>query len=98
GPVWQSQYGVNVTICGEQVEDRARLIGKETVIWYYHSRSSPRLENGQNVLEEIELLIGGRDGEVVPARRLIRSFCSEGRVGQHDVVVFGWRRVVDGIP
>jgi hypothetical protein len=49
------------------------------------------------VLDKVELLVAGLDGEVVAVGRLIRAFGAEGRIGQHHVITLAAVRLVNGV-
>jgi len=49
------------------------------------------------VLDEVELLVAGLDGEIVAVGRLIRAFSAEGWIGEHHVVTLAAVGFVDGV-
>ena len=54
-------------------------------------------EQRQDVLDEVELLVGGLDDEVVADRRLVCPLRSERRVGEDDVEALARGRLVDRV-
>ena len=93
----QAQDGVQVAILHENLEDFAGLALEKTVVRQHHRGASAGLERGQDVLDEIELLVAGLDREVFALGRLIRAFRSEGRIGENHVVPLAAERFVDGV-
>ena len=101
-------YGVKVprgrrrTVCRSQsshedLEDLAGLVGKQAVVGQDDRGPAAGLEDGQHVLDEVELLVAGRDGEVValgawfaplvPNGGLVSTTSNRGALG----------RLVDGV-
>ena len=100
-------YGVNVprgsrrTVCRLQscqdLEDLARLIREQAVVGQHHGRPSAGLQGRQDVLDEVQLLVAGRDGEVVAVGGLVRALGAERRVGQDHIEPVGRRGFVDRV-
>jgi len=97
GAAGETEHGVEPTVLGEDLEDLARLIRKQTVVRQDDSRTAALLQHGQDVLDEVELLVRGRDREVVPVRRLVRALRSEWRVSQHAIEARARRGRVDRV-
>ena len=75
------------------------MLLEEDVVWQDHSRRAAGFQNRKDVLDEVELLVRGGDGEVVPARHLAAALGAEGRIGQDAVIApiawaFGYRVAV----
>jgi hypothetical protein len=71
GSARAAQHSMKVAIFHEDLEDLTGLVGEEDVIRYYDRSAAARLENRNHVLDEVELLVAGRDHEVVAGRGLI---------------------------
>ena len=76
---------MEVAVLHEDLEDLAGLVGEEHVVGHDDGGAAAGLEDGQDVLEEVELLVAGLDDEVVAVRCLVRALGAERRVGQDDV-------------
>ena len=73
---------MQVAVLGEDLEDFAGLVREQAVVGQHHRGASAGLEHGQDVLDEVELLVAGRDGEVVAVGGLVRALRAEGRIGE----------------
>ncbi len=49
---------MEIGVLHEDLEDLTSLISKEHVVWHDNSRSAARLEDRQNMLHEVQLLVG----------------------------------------
>src|SRR5881392_3636979 len=56
------------------------------IVRYDHRRPSAWLQDVHHMLDEVELLISCLHREVVPARRLARSFCTKRWISHHNIV------------
>ena len=93
----QAQDGVQVAVLHQNLEDLAGLALEQAVVRQHHRGASAGLEHRQDVLDEVELLVAGLDGEVVAVGRLVRALGAEGRIGEHHVVTLAAVRLVDGV-
>ena len=66
----------------ENLEDFAGLVLEEAVVRQHDRGASAGLERGEDVLDEVELLVARLDGEVVAVGRLVRALSAEGRIGE----------------
>ena len=85
GAVGQAQDGVQGAVFGEDLEDLARLVGEQAVVGQYDGGAAAGLEDGHDVLDEVKLLVGGGDCEILAGRRLVGALGAEGRIGHDDV-------------
>ena len=88
GAVGEAQECVHVAVFHKVLDHVARGVGEEDVVGQHHGRPSAFFEYGDHVLDEVELLVAGTDGEVVPHRGLVGPFGSEGGIGEDAVVPF----------
>ena len=89
----QAENGVQITLVHQVAADLLTVtIGKEHIIRQHHS--SPCLticlQAAVNVLEEVQLLVTGREGEVIPGGALAALLGAERRICKHQI------KVVDG--
>jgi len=88
---------VKPAVLHEDLEHLARLVLEKAVVGQDHCGPAAALEDVRHVLDEVELLVAGLDGEVVAHGRLVGPLRAEGRVGQDAVVQFVAVGLVDGI-
>ena len=81
----QTQHRVQVAVLHQNLEDFARLALEQTVVRQHHRGSPARLQSVHDVLYEVELLVAGLDGEVVPRGSLIGFPRAERRISQDDI-------------
>src|SRR3989454_8087349 len=77
---------VQIAILHQDFKYFARLVFEKTVVRQYHRGSSAGLESIHYVLDEIELLVAGFDGEVVAVRGLVCASSAEWRIGEYNIV------------
>src|SRR5262249_56324895 len=63
----------------------------------YYCGAATRLQDRHDVLDEVEVVVGGGDGEVGPLRGLVGALGAEGRIGQDHVVALRPRLFVNGV-
>src|SRR6266545_2254110 len=97
GAVGQAEHRVQVAVLGENLEHVARLVGEQAVVRHHHGGPAARLQDGQHVLQEVELLVRGDDRDVRPLRHLLGSLVAERRIGQHHVEAPVAGRLVDRV-
>jgi hypothetical protein len=73
---------VQRAVLHENLEDFAGLALEEAVVWQHERGASARPQCGEDVLDEVELLVARLDGEVVAVGRLVRALGAEGRIGE----------------
>ncbi len=88
---------MQIAILHQNLKHFAGFAFEETIVRQHHRGASAGLQRGQHVLNEIELLVAGLNGEVFALRRLVRASGSEGRIRQDDVVLLAAERLVDGV-
>ena len=88
---------MQVTVLGEHPEHIPCLVGKEDVVRHDDRSPSAWFQDGHDVLDEIELLVAGRDREVVPVRCLVCPFRPEWGIGHDNIEPPAVRDFVDGI-
>ena len=88
---------MQVAVLHEDLEDLAGLVLEQAVVGQHHGGPAAGLEDVHHVLDEVELLVAGLDGEVVALGRLVGALGAEGRVGQDAVVALAAVGLVDGI-
>lgn len=93
----QAEDGVKITIFAEDFEDFAGLVGEEAVVGQDDGGAAAGLEDGENVLEEIELLVAGFDGEIFAVGGLVGAFGAEGGIGEDDIEAVGRWGFVDRV-
>ena len=93
----QAQDGVKIAILHEDFEDLTRFAFEEAIVGKYNGGPAAGLENVHAVLHEVELLVAGGDGEVVPVGRLVGSLGAEGGIGEHARIALASIRFVDRI-
>ena len=93
----QAQDGVQVAVLHEHLEHLAGLALEQAVVRQDHRGASAGLEDGEDVLDEVELLVAGLDGEIVAVGGLVRALGAEGRIGEHHVVTLAAVRLVNGV-
>src|SRR5207245_1115493 len=71
GSVWQPQDAVKVTIFSQNLEHITRLIRKQAIVRYDDSGPTARLQDRHDVLDEVQLLVAGRNREIVTGWSLI---------------------------
>ncbi len=89
---------MKVAILGEDFEDFTSLVREKAVVREDDCRPSSGLQYGQDVLNEVQLLIGRCDGEILTVGVLIGSFGAKGRISEHYVETVARRGLVDSIP
>ena len=67
-PRGKSQNRVEGAILAQNLEHLASLIREQAVIRQHDGRSAAGPQNSQDVLDEVQLLVAGRDGEVFAVR------------------------------
>ena len=97
GAVGEAQQGVHIAVFHKVLDDVARGVGEEDVVGQHHGGPSAPFEYGDHVLDEVELLVAGADGEVVPHRGLVGPFGPEGGIGEDAVVPFAPVGFVDAV-
>ena len=75
-----------VAVLHQHLEDFTSLLGKQHVVGYNNRGPPTRLEDREDVLDEVELLVAGLDHEVFTIGGLVGSLGPERRVGEDDVV------------
>src|SRR5690349_4712140 len=70
---------------------------EQAVIGQHYSGPATGLQCGQNVLQEVELFVAGRYGEIIAIRRLVRAFSTEWWVSKNAVVTVASVGIVDGV-
>ena len=80
---WESKYRVEIALIHEiAAEARAIAVGEKHIVRQYHRR--PRLavtlQTAINMLEEIDLLVARREGEIVPRGTLAAFFRTKRRI------------------
>ena len=88
---------MEVAVLHEDLEDLAGLVGEEAVVRQDDRCAAAGLQDGQDVLDEVELLVARLDGEVVALGRLVRALRAEWRVGQDHVEAFASVGFVDRV-
>src|SRR5262249_45099161 len=73
------------------------LVGEQYVVGHHDGSAAAGLEDGEDVLEEVELLVVGLDNEVLTPWRLVGALGAEGRVGQHDVIALAAGHLIYGV-
>ncbi len=97
GPVRQAEHRGQVAAPGEDLEHRACLVGEQAMVRQDHRRPAARPQDRQHVLDEVELLVRGRDREILAARRLVRPLRAERRVRQDHIEPLVRRPGVDRV-
>jgi hypothetical protein len=77
---------MEIAVLHEDLEDFTRLLSKQDVVRYHHGRTPSWLEQGQDMLNEVQLLVAGSNYKVVAIWCLVRPFGSEGGIGQDHVI------------
>ena len=76
---------MQVAVLREDLEDLAGLVGEQAVVRQHDGGPAAGLQDGQDVLEEVELLVDVCDREVVAVGRLVRALGAERRIGEDHV-------------
>src|SRR5690242_15970518 len=77
GSVRKTQNSVKVAVVGENLEDFARLIRKQAIVWQNHGGSPAWFQNRHDMLNEVKLVVAGRNREIVTGRGLVCPLRSE---------------------
>lgn len=88
---------MKVAVLGQHLEHFAGLVCKEHVVRHDDHCPSAGFEDRNDVLHEVELLVGGRDREVLAVRCLVRPLRPKRRVGQHNIEAPAVRVLVDRV-
>src|ERR1017187_7080670 len=88
---------MQVAILGEDFKDLARLVSEERVVWNDDGGPPTLFQNRHHMLNKVQLLIAGLDGEVFSVRGLICTFYTERRIRKHDIEAPAVRNFVDGV-
>ena len=88
---------MQVAVLGQHLEHFACLVCEEDVVRHDDHCPSSGFEDRDDVLDEVELLVGSRDREVLAVRCLVRPFRAERRVGQHNIEAPAVRVLVDRV-
>ena len=67
---------MKIAVLHENLKYVAGLVCEEAVIRHHHGGASAGLQNGQHMLEEVQLLVRGFDREVVAIGHLVRTLSS----------------------
>src|ERR1039458_327939 len=97
GASGKAEDGVEVAVLYEDFEDFPGFVLEKAIIGKNDGGPPAGLENGKNVLDEIQLFVTGLDGEIVAFWSLAGTFGPERRVGEDDVESHGRGGNVDGI-
>lgn len=81
----------------ENLEDFAGLALEEAIVRQRERGTSAGPERGEDVRDEVELLVARLDGEVVAVGRLVRALGAEGWIGEDVVEAVAAVRFVDGV-
>jgi hypothetical protein len=76
----QSQKRMQVAVLHEYFRNLTCLVFKQAVIWQDNGSAAPVLKDVHNMLNKVELFAARGDSEIVPIRRLVRTFCAEWRI------------------
>ena len=94
--------GSRRTVCRSQsshedFEDLARLVGEQAVVGQDDRGPAAGLEHGEDVLDEVELLVAGLDREILAVGGLVGPLGAERRVGEDAIEALGRRGLVDRV-
>src|SRR5262249_42981157 len=92
-----TKHGVNFAVLHKYFEDFTGLVGKKDVVRNDYCCSAAGLEDGQDMLNEVELLVADLHDEVLATWGLVGALGSKRWVGEHDVPTLVPPNRVDGV-
>lgn len=97
GAAREAEDGVEVAVGGQNLDNLAGFVLEQAVVGQNHRGAAAAFQDSHHLLDEIQLLVAGVDGEVVAVRRLVGALGAERRVGKDAVVALAPVGFVDGV-
>lgn len=93
-----AKYRMDVAVLHEDLKHLTGLVGEQHVVRDDNRSSTSRPKDGENVLNEVQLLVARLNDEVLALGRLVGTPRSEGRIRKHDIESLRTRRLINRIP